>query len=75
MAKKKIKKKYWVARDKSTNYLYAYTQEPERKINFFSGHHGYLKIDDEYTCLFQDVTWENSPKLIRVKVKRKNQCL
>jgi len=71
MSKKKIKKKYWVARDKTSNELYAYLIEPERKTIFFSSlGHRYFKIPDTYECLFDDVTWENSPKIIKVKIKR-----
>ena len=74
MSKKKIKKYYWVARDKSTNRLYAYLTEPIRKPTFFTAANSkYLSIQDTYNVLFEDVTWENSPKLIKIKIKKKKE--
>lgn len=68
-----MKKKYWIARDKTTNSLFAYVEPPIKKNGYFLSYAGYMKIDEKYGHLFEHITWENSPKMIKVKCKNKKR--
>ena len=68
----KIKKAYWVARDKS-GLLCVFNCKPIRHANVYirSGMDSrYNVIKSEYEMLFKHVTWENSP--IRIDIEKED---
>lgn len=61
--------KLWIARDKD-NTLKAYTVIPAKmplfKAKYFAVEdHNYLELDNS---LFPEVTWENSPKQVKIEL-------
>lgn len=53
----------WIARDKNGN-LFLFQLEPVRVTDVFAGG-GYMQIGSR---LFPEVTWENSPKKVELKL-------
>lgn len=65
-----MEKTYWVARNMFGN-LHVFNDEPFRIGTIFCRKNIYSKfeyIPSEYTFLFADVTWHNSPKKIVVDI-------
>lgn len=68
MKDSRIRKNYWVARDKS-GLLCAFNAEPIIHEDVFirsSMKSMYIAIPEEYEILFGFVTWENSPIKITI---------
>jgi len=70
--------KLWIARDKdSTNQLYVYKSEPVRNnlLKVFEANE--ISPFDEpillYYELFPEVTWENSPQQIELKLVKNDE--
>ena len=62
----------WIARDKS-GLLYVYENRPIQRTSVFAsrGYEGHININKK---MFPEVTWENSPKQIEVKlIKTENK--
>lgn len=65
-----MKKSYYVTRNKFGN-LHVFSDEPCRVGSIFCRRNmdkGFIAIPPEYSELFYDVTWDNSPKKIIVEV-------
>lgn len=62
--------KLWVARDEDGD-LYLYEMEPIRAFDYFYSSYASIKIDKN---LFSEVTFENSPQEVELKLIRKNVC-
>ncbi len=66
-------KQLYVARDKKTGDVWLYSAEPARHPEF--GSFG-IKYPEEQMCLgkdvFPEVTWENSPVEVELKIKEAN---
>lgn len=58
----------WIARDED-NDLYLYEREPIREIDYFYSSYVSIKIDNN---LFSEVTFENSPKQVELKLIEEN---
>ena len=56
--------KLWVARDKDGN-LYLYEMEPIRAFDYFYSSYTSIEIDEN---LFSEVTFENSPQEVELKL-------
>ena len=54
----------WIARDYNEE-LYLYEREPIREFNYFYSSYASIKIDNN---LFPEVTFENSPKQVELKI-------
>lgn len=59
--------KLWIARNKD-GYLRLWKNKPKRGENNFM--HGF-KVADLYSFLYPEVTWENSPKQVELKLIEK----
>lgn len=64
--------KLWIARDKDSNGLWAYKSKPVRNnlLKYFTSNED-NPFDDPimlYYELFPEVTWENSPQQIELKL-------
>lgn len=58
--------KLWIARDKNGS-LFLYNKKPTKLTDMFiSGGHGFHTIIDSE--LFPEVTWENSPQQVELKL-------
>lgn len=58
--------KLWIARDYTG--LWAFSEEPDKKCNVFTSSTIYCKIYQLDSELFPEITFENSPQLIEVKM-------
>ena len=56
--------KLWIARDEDGD-LYLYEREPNREFDYFYSSYVYIRIDEN---LFPEVTFENSPKQVELKL-------
>lgn len=59
---------YWIARDKDKE-LNLYEEKPIRLNAVFSGGSNSRFIGTLPTSLFPEITWENSPQLVELKLK------
>lgn len=58
--------KYWIARDRNGQLFVFYKIKPIRHHSFFSNSSPYWKMLPP--DLFPQVTWENSPKKVELKI-------
>lgn len=54
----------WIARDENKD-LYLYEREPIKEYDYFYSSYVSIELDKN---LFPEVTWENSPKQVELKL-------
>ena len=67
-----MKNSLWIARD-MTGEAFLYDKEPQRGEGEFIPTTGIVKYLPSFLDVFKDLTWENSPQILKLTNKNKMQ--